>query len=85
MFPCIDTLGAASAHERGHIYGCEAQSRIQHSVVTYARLFAACGIDWTSACERAMRFEAVIEQVDADLVAELRGTVSYTHLRAHET
>ena len=73
MFPCIDTLGAASAHERGQIYGREAQSRIQHSVVTYARLFAACGIDWTSACERAMRFEAVIEQVDADLVAELRG------------
>jgi isopenicillin-N N-acyltransferase-like protein len=73
MFPCIDTLHAASAHERGQIYGRQAQDRIQHSVVTYARLFAACGIDWASACERAMRFEPVIKQVDADLMAELRG------------
>jgi isopenicillin-N N-acyltransferase-like protein len=73
MFPCIDTLHAAAAHERGQIYGRQAQDLIQHSVVTYARLFAACGIDWASACERAMRFEPVIEQVDADLMAELRG------------
>ena len=73
MFPCIDTLSAESAHERGQIYGQQAKGRIQHSVVTYARLFAACGIDWASACERAMRFEPVIEQVDADLMTELRG------------
>jgi isopenicillin-N N-acyltransferase-like protein len=73
MFPCIDTLHAASAFERGQIYGQQSSIRIQHSVVTYARLFAACGIDWASACERAMRFEPVIEQVDADLMAELRG------------
>jgi isopenicillin-N N-acyltransferase-like protein len=73
MFPCIDTLHAASAHERGQIYGQEAKGRIQHSVITYARLFAACGIDWASACERGMRFELVIEQVDSDLMAELRG------------
>lgn len=73
MFPCIDTLDAASAFERGQIYGSQAESRIQHSVGTYARLFAACGIDWASACERAMRFEGVIAQVDADLMVELRG------------
>lgn len=73
MFPCIDTLRAASAFERGQIYGQEAKDRIQHSVVTYARLFAACGIDWASACERAMRFESVIARVDADLLAELQG------------
>jgi isopenicillin-N N-acyltransferase-like protein len=73
MFPCIDTLHAASAHERGQIYGQAGKDRIQHSVVTYARLFAACGIDWANACERAMRFEPVIDQVDADLMAELRG------------
>jgi isopenicillin-N N-acyltransferase-like protein len=73
MFPCIDTLGASSAFERGQIYGREAKDRIQLSVVTYARLFAACGIDWAGACDRAMRFESVIGQVDADLLAELRG------------
>ena len=73
MFPCIDTLSAHSAHERGQIHGQQAKDRIQHSVITYARLFAACGIDWASACERAMRFEPVVEQVDADLMAELRG------------
>jgi isopenicillin-N N-acyltransferase-like protein len=55
------------------MYGQQAKGRIQHSVITYARLFAACGIDWASACERAMRFVPVIEQVDADLMAELRG------------
>lgn len=73
MFPCIDTLSAHSAHERGQIHGQQAKDRIQHSVITYARLFAACGIDWASACERAMRFEPVVEQVDAGLMAELRG------------
>ena len=73
MFPCIDTLSAHSAHERGQIHGQQAKDRIQHSVITYARLFAACGIDWASACERALRFEPVVEQVDADLMAELRG------------
>jgi len=73
MFPCIDTLSAHSAHERGQIHGQQAKDLIQHSVITYARLFAACGIDWTSACERAMRFEPVVEQVDAGLMAELRG------------
>jgi isopenicillin-N N-acyltransferase-like protein len=73
MFPSINTLHAASAYERGLIYGQQAPSRIQHSVITYARLFAACGIDWANACERALRFEPVIEQVDADLMAELRG------------
>uniref|UniRef100_UPI0037BEAE24 hypothetical protein n=1 Tax=Limnohabitans sp. TaxID=1907725 RepID=UPI0037BEAE24 len=61
MFPCIDTLSAETAHERGQIYGRQAQDRIQHSVITYARLFAACGIDWANACERALRFEPVIE------------------------
>lgn len=73
MFPCIDTLPARSAHARGHLYGQEARGRIQHSVVTYARLFAACGIDWADACARAMRFESVIAQVDTDLMAELQG------------
>ena len=73
MFPCIDTLSAHSAHEHGQIHGQQAKDRIQHSVITYARLFAACGIDWASACERALRFEPVVEQVDADLMAELRG------------
>jgi isopenicillin-N N-acyltransferase like protein len=73
MFPCINTLGAASAHERGEMYGQQARDRIEHSVVTYARLFAACGIDWRAACERAMCFESVIAQVDGNLMAELRG------------
>lgn len=73
MFPCIDTLGAATAHGRGVVYGGLARDRIQHSVVTYARLFAACGIDWAQACARAMAFEGVIAQLDADLMTELRG------------
>lgn len=73
MFPCIDTLAASSAFARGQIYGHQARDRIRHSVITYARLFAACGIDWASACERAMGFEACIAQVDAELMAELRG------------
>ena len=73
MFPCIDTLFAPSAFERGQVYGRQAQDRIQHSVSTYARLFAACGIDWASACDRAMGFEGCIAQLDADLMAELRG------------
>lgn len=73
MFPCIDTLAASTAFERGQVYGRQAQGRIQHSVITYARLFAACGIDWVAACERAMGFEDCIAQVDANLMAELRG------------
>ena len=47
MFPLIEVSG--SARERGQQHGQEARARIEHSIATYARLFAYCGIDWLGA------------------------------------
>jgi isopenicillin-N N-acyltransferase-like protein len=73
MFPILDISAHTDAHERGIAYGFGARDQIAHSVSTYARLFAACGIDWAEASGRSLRYLAVIEALDAALVDELRG------------
>jgi len=73
MFPILDISAHTNAHDRGIACGRGARDRIEHSVGTYARLFAACGIDWAEACRRSLRYVAVIEALDAALVDELRG------------
>jgi isopenicillin-N N-acyltransferase-like protein len=44
-----------------------------HSVATYARLFAGCGIAWAEAERRSARHLPIIEALDASLADELRG------------
>jgi isopenicillin-N N-acyltransferase-like protein len=73
MFSIITLPRSADAFTRGQIYGKTAASRIRHSVLTYAKLFACCGIDWQEACERARRYAPAITALDAGLMAEMQG------------
>ena len=73
MFPVIQIDGRAGAHARGLQYGRAAAPRIAHSMATYARLFAGCGMAWSQACERALRYLPVIEALDPSLPDELQG------------
>ena len=73
MFPTIDVLQHSSAHARGLAYGRAAAGQTAHSVATYARLFASCGIPWAEAARRSRAYLPVIEALDASLVDELHG------------
>jgi isopenicillin-N N-acyltransferase-like protein len=73
MFPIIDVSQHTDARARGIAYGAAAAARVAHSVATYARLFASCGIDWADAARRSARYMPAIEALDASLVQELRG------------
>lgn len=73
MFPIIDIRGQGSAHARGVAYGQAARAQTAHSMETYARLFAFCGISWAQARARALRYLPVIRALDPALVQELEG------------
>ena len=74
MFPSILVPQNLSAHDRGLFYGQAACMQTLHSRNTYARLFASCGISWASACDKAMAYREVIDQLDPALVQEMQGT-----------
>ena len=73
MFPLIEVFQHTSAHARGAACGRAAARQIQHSVATYAQLFAFCGIDWATARQRAMRYLSVINALNPALVDEMQG------------
>lgn len=73
MFPLIEVFQHTSPHARGAACGRAAARQIQHSVATYAQLFAFCGIDWASARERAMRYLSVINALNPALIDEMQG------------
>jgi len=73
MFPIIDVLRHSTAHARGLAYGRAAAVQTAHSVATYARLFASCGISWAEAAQRSRACLPIIEALDASLVDELHG------------
>ena len=74
MFTSVLVPQNLSAHDRGLFYGQAARVQTLHSRNTYARLFASCGISWASACDKAMAYRDVIEQLDPSLVREMEGT-----------
>jgi isopenicillin-N N-acyltransferase-like protein len=73
MFSIITLPQSADAFTRGQIYGQTAALRIRHSVLTYAKLFACCGIDWQEACLRARRYVPVITALNPELMSEMNG------------
>ena len=72
MFPIIDIAGAP--RERGRQYGFAARGRILHSIATYARLFAYCGLTWGEAEVRALRYREPIAAAAPALLEEMAGT-----------
>lgn len=71
MFPIIEIQG--TAHERGRMHGRQARARIEHSIATYARLFAFCGIDWQGAQTLGAGYRNVIGDFDPELLEEIEG------------
>jgi isopenicillin-N N-acyltransferase-like protein len=66
---------SASAEERGHQIGSAAGERIRRSVATYEETFAHyTGLEWADVCDRAEKFVPLIEEYDADILEEMRGT-----------
>lgn len=73
MFPSITLPSGVSGQTRGRLQGQATRLQALHSRNTYARLFAHCGIDWATACERALAYRPVIEALDAELMREIEG------------
>jgi isopenicillin-N N-acyltransferase-like protein len=70
-FPIIEVHG--DALQRGRQHGQAARARIAHSIATYARLFAFCGIDWATAQTLAIGYRDVISAFDPALMTEIEG------------
>lgn len=73
MFRSVLIPQNLSAADRGLLYGQAAREQTLHSRNTYARLFASCGISWASACDKAMAYRDVIQQLDPSLLLEMEG------------
>lgn len=73
MFPVIDLPTSANAIDQGRLIGQRSRPQVLHSRSTYARLFAHCGIDWDTACQRAWAYGPVIEALDPLLMQEMQG------------
>lgn len=82
MFPILEVHG--SAHERGRMHGALARKRIDHSVATYARLFAYCGIDWQGAQALGAGYRDLIGSLDAELLEEIEGIAAGSGRRIDE-
>jgi isopenicillin-N N-acyltransferase-like protein len=73
MFPTLDLRTATTDHARGVLHGQGARAQVAHSVSTYARMFAGCGIGWAQACHRAQAYAEVIAALSPRWLAEMRG------------
>ncbi len=82
MFPILEVHG--TAHERGRMHGKLARKRIDHSVATYARLFAYCGIDWQGAQALGAGYRDLIGALDAELLEEIEGIAAGSGRRVDE-
>lgn len=80
MFPVITLPLGLKPYERGRLFGQASAEQATRSLVTYARLFAFCGIDWAEAGRRARQYQAVIAELDPDLLTEMHGMAEGTGL-----
>ncbi|MEI7770501.1 MAG: C45 family peptidase [Chloroflexales bacterium] len=72
MFPELTIVGAP--YERGRQYGAAVPHLIDHSVASYARLFAyRRGMDWADSQSAALAYLPVLREVAPDLLEEMRG------------
>lgn len=68
----------------GQRFGAGTRLLVQHSRNTYARLFAHCGVDWATACARALTYRPVIEALDPALMREIEGLAEGSGLQVAE-
>lgn len=81
MFPILNLTG--NAFQRGRAHGVQARVQVAGSVRNYKALFAACGIDWTTAQRRAERFRDIIAGC-GDLVDEIEGIANGSGFQVNE-
>ena len=84
MFPTTLIPAGLSGTAQGLLHGRAVQAQARHSRDTYARLFAQCGIDWATACQRALAYQPVIEALDPQLMRELEGLAQGSGLELAE-
>ena len=70
--------------ERGLIYGQEAKEEIRISIKSYSRIFAARGMDWQQAKEKARGFLKVIEETDERYMEEMKGIAQGAELELED-
>jgi isopenicillin-N N-acyltransferase-like protein len=72
MFVELTIVGAP--YERGRQYGAAVPHLIDHSIASYARLFAyRRGLDWAESQAAALGYLPVLREVAPDLLEEMRG------------
>ncbi|NTW02512.1 MAG: peptidase C45 [Oscillochloris sp.] len=63
-----------SPYERGYQYGAAVPQLIEHSIASYARLFAyRRGLDWAASQSVALDYLPLLREVAPDLLDEMRG------------
>ena len=73
MFPEV-TVSGVSAYARGKTYGSRVPELIQHSIATYARLYAyRRGMDWAASQEAALAYQPILQEKASDVLEEMRG------------
>jgi len=77
-FPVIDTRSFNTPYERGKAYASKAQRQVQQSLLTYKKLFASCGLEWTEVCRRATAYRDCIGWLDPHLIEEIEGIAAGT-------
>jgi isopenicillin-N N-acyltransferase like protein len=81
MFPILNLTG--NAFQRGYAHGVQARHQVAGSVRCYGALFAACGVDWTTAQRRAARFREIITGC-GDLIDEIEGIADGSGFHVNE-
>ena len=72
MFQEVTVTG--TPYNRGKTYGSRVPTLIEHSIATYASLFAyRRGMDWDACQEAALAYQTVLEAGASDVLEEMRG------------
>ncbi len=82
MFPVLELDGEPFA--RGMACGRAARTQIGGSARCYAAMFASCGIDWTTAQQRAAEFRDIIEGCGGGIIEEIEGLAAGSGLKVNE-
>ena len=73
MFEIVDVRSYTTPRDRGKAYGQQVRDKVTFSIATYARLFAANGVDWAEARKQAEKYTKPISLMNSALLEEMEG------------
>jgi isopenicillin-N N-acyltransferase like protein len=76
MFQIVNVRSYSTSKERGNAYGQQAREKISVSIATYARLFAANGMDWAEARRQASKYTEPVSKMNQSLLDEMEGVAA---------